>query len=128
MNQNEEYVPMGGQKPPAPGSWHPAYSDMPWLADWLADDKKYDAHIPIPSAPRAFFHRGDGPGPTAIPRIRTMRMVKHPAAAPAPWTDWPFDYRWVVGVDELGRMIAGPACPRQWLNYEPLPSRLPNDR
>lgn len=43
-------------------------------------------------------------------RVLTVKMV----VAPAPFVGEPFDYRWKVAVDELGRQVAGEAWLEPW--------------
>lgn len=95
---------------PPPLEWHPAYRDQTWLLDWLKGDTGYPRdHIVFP-----LYVSGDGPfdsprddAPLPIPPMQTITMCKHQAWGPAPYVGRPFVYVWTVGVDDVGRAIAG---------------------
>jgi hypothetical protein len=94
-----------------PNVIHPAYAGQPNLVDWVEgrhrDDRVFQVYLP-PSRhvlAKALIADKD----LIDPGFRTMTMTRYKAVAPAPYVGRPFAYLWWVGVDELGRAIAGDA-------------------
>lgn len=94
---------------PMPLDWHPAYRDKPWLMDWLTGTE-HEVRIPVNKPLRV--HDFDDAAEVSRPADATVLLLtKHRAAAPAPWTHRPYQYAWPVGVDQMGRAIAGDSTP-----------------
>lgn len=86
---------------PAPLECHPAYLDRrEWLVDWLDNPLSGDA-VQIPS-----FDDFAAATDTYV-SVKAITMTRKLAAGPAPYVGPPFRYEWWVGVDELGRCVAG---------------------
>ena len=92
---------------PAPLEWHPFYRDKTWLLDWLERrgpyGKLHDIRIPIVRRVRP----ADIESPTQDATMNVLIMSRHRCVGPAPYVGRPFVYTWNVGVDNLGRCIAG---------------------
>lgn len=94
---------------PMPGEMHPAYSDKPFLMDWLSERGPYaDRHevfLPKPMPP-LWSTMTDEPYPTA-PMPQPVVLQRRRCAGPAPYIGRPFCYEWWAVVDDYGRGIGG---------------------
>lgn len=94
---------MRPMNPAPPGEWDPYYNGEEWLREWLRESGRPDIRIPVmptmrwTAAPELFSAE-----PPAV-----LTMTKRKAYGPAPYVGRPFVYVWHVGVDNLGRQIAG---------------------
>ena len=95
-------------RPTPPLEWHPWYRDKTWLLDWVEGRSGPRDHIriPVPQRLAAGFVEVDETYPT-MPNLREVIMTRRKAWGPAPYVGRPFGYAWWVGVDNLGRQIAG---------------------
>jgi hypothetical protein len=95
-----------------PGDWDPAYADRPELADWVEGRGGADSNhvcFPYPLRSMAAEIMSGGETDPSRPAFAVRTMTKRKCAGPAPYVGRPFRYEWWVGVDNLGRAIAGDA-------------------
>jgi hypothetical protein len=108
---------------PPPLEWHPYYRDQTWLLDWLDRRGRYadheDLRLPVRLPRPSLIERVDDIGP----QLRTITMVRRRAVGAAPYVGRPFHYEWYVGVDDLGRCIAGES--RIVYELQPAPWQRP---
>ena len=94
-----------------PLEWHPYYRNKTHLLDWIEGRATgYDSDsIRIPIISRRIYFSPEIEMETAnyMPDLKVITMTRHKAIAPAPYVGRPFCYVWYVGVDNLGRQIAG---------------------
>lgn len=101
--------------PPEPGSAHPAYSpeDVATVRYWL--EELPEPHLVMPAVGSAAYVCSCDTANEIMGTPRTRVFAAAEAYAEAPWAERRFRYRWLVGIDDLGRMIA--TDPEPW--YEP---------
>jgi hypothetical protein len=105
-------------KPANPGEWHPAYDGHMFVTRWLG---YWAGRVRARSLERPVYRSATMPGviqvamPVAIKLdahghdfplmlIRTLEI--RTASGGAVYTDTPCVWKWVIGVDDLGRMVA----------------------
>lgn len=99
---------------PMPLEWHPAYQDRPWLLDWVEGRApgypRDQIVLPVLRKLRlATFDAISDAIPSMDTAVKTMTMRRERCHGFAPYVGRPFVYEWWVGIDDLGRMIAGEA-------------------
>lgn len=100
---------------PMPLDWHPAYADKTFLYDWLMEEGGRDyVEVAYVKEPLTASFLSEEPAPMSVSFGR-HRLMKRECMGRAPYVGRPFHYRWRVGVDELGRAIAGDSV--RW--YDP---------
>lgn len=97
---------------PDPLEWHPAYRDETWLIDWLERRGPYGGyrHLRLPrlAQPPTYTVGADELHPD-MDTLRITILTREKCWRPAPYVGRPFRYVWPVGIDQLGRCIAGEA-------------------
>lgn len=94
-----------------PLEWHPYYRNRTHLLDWLEGNDRSlpddTIRIPIVSRRIYFSPEIEQSAMDMMPSYKVLTLTKHKAVGWAPYVGRPFVYVWYVGVDNLGRQIAG---------------------
>jgi hypothetical protein len=92
----------------SPLEWHPAYRSQTWLLDWLEGRGPFShlTTIRLPLVQPLKYSMAIEPTEDDV-FLRVMIMTRRRAWGRAPYVGDPFVYEWSVGIDELGRQIAG---------------------
>lgn len=92
-----------------PGEVHPYYADNKFVIEWVLGHSPNLSRAAILIATgwglRDIFTTSPYPTERDVPRVLTMRRMQ--AWGPAPYVGDPFAYVWDIGVDDLGRQVAG---------------------
>jgi hypothetical protein len=111
--------------PPAPGTGHPAYSDDDQRAvrHWL-DETDLNHFMLGRSAPLAVIYgcedQAEVETASALPFYPDTRMFHRVfAVTPAPWAGREYAYVYSVGLDDLGRAVAGVRVEPAYLDHVP---------
>lgn len=109
--------PLGGCAPP--GQCHPAYAGKAWIREWVNGSGPYADRndVLIPVFPTAVWESAQDVV-EAIEVPLPLRMTRRRARGRAPYVGCPFVYMWQVGVDSLGRQVAGDSSIK-YLPFEP---------
>lgn len=96
---------------PLPLEWHPAYDGDTWLRDWLNGRGPHRDQCTVfvsrvIATPAVDYMSPAELYPTTIEQ-RHWTLTRHRCGGPAPYVGRPFRYEWMVGIDELGRGVAG---------------------
>jgi hypothetical protein len=89
-------------RPPPPLEWHPAYRDQTWLIDWVNNGPSRRIVLPIPAKASCDFDEVN-----TYPLERRVTLERHRCIGLGVYTDDPYIWMWWVGVDSVGRRIAG---------------------
>jgi hypothetical protein len=123
LSPDSEYYSIG------PGVCDPYYARSPAVHTWLSNRYgSLELTITDYSALSELGHfRAFDPQdslPTIVP-LPTLTLTRHQCYSPAPWTSYPYGYRWDVASDQLGRCLSTEA----WLIWKfwdgpPAPSGI----
>jgi hypothetical protein len=96
----------------APRQRHPWYAGMAWIVEWLNREGQYadrdDVMVPVSPSATAWLRDFISDPPVLAP-MPSLHITRRQVVAPCPYVGEPVAYLWHVGVDNLGRQVAGDA-------------------